>query len=197
MKTFRGIAREYRWLGLALLLAAATSAAITSCGGSGGSSDGALCQQCGDTDGPCQAKTSTETGVPGVIPGINNPEPCPTPPATLCVQRTLICRRKIDSAQQRCYPGNDATTQINVDTNFKCDGSRPGGTPGPVSTAATPTPTPNALCGNGVLDNLEDCDDTNLDGKRCGNFCASDDGILLCRNCRFDFSRCTGLGCPF
>jgi hypothetical protein len=92
MQTFQGIVREYRWLGLALLLAAAGGAAITSCGGSGGSSDGALCQQCGDTDGPCQ---------PTALIDPSSNKPCPNPtPATGCVERTLICRRKLDSAQQ-------------------------------------------------------------------------------------------------
>ena len=38
METFRVIVREYRWLGLALLLTASVSAAITSCGGGGGGS---------------------------------------------------------------------------------------------------------------------------------------------------------------
>ena len=193
MKTFQGIVREYRWLGLALLIAAVASTVITSCGGGGGSSDGALCQQCGETDGPCQATASIDARI------INDPAPCPSPePSPGCVERSLICRRKLDSAQQRCYPGNDATTQTNVDTNFKCDGSRPGGTARPVPTPATPTPTQTAasLCGNGILDGLEVCDDTNLGGKSCGNFCIGEGGTLRCTDaCRFDFLECTGLDC--
>jgi hypothetical protein len=188
MKTFRGIVHEYRWLGLALLLAAVASTVITSCGGGGGSSDGGLCQQCGDTDGPCQEKAPID-------PDSNKPCPNPTP-ATGCVDRTLICRRKLDSGQQRCYPANKEGT--GVDTDFKCDGSRPAGTPGPVSATASPTPTPTAdpaLCGNGVLDNLEVCDGIELGGKICGDFCTIEGGILLCINCRFNFSQCIGLDC--
>jgi hypothetical protein len=188
METFREIIREYRCLVLALLLTTVTSTGITSCGGGGGSSDGALCQQCGDTDGPCQATACID-------PNINEPAPCPTPATT----RNLICRRKSDSAQQRCYPANAAGTD--VDFNFRCDGSRPGSTPGPVQvtpTPATPVPTATAnaaLCGNGILDSLEVCDGLLLGGRTCGDFCDTADGTLICFRCQLDVSGCLGGGC--
>ena len=116
---YREIVREYRWLVLVVLLAAITSAVVTSCGGGGGSSDGALCQQCGDTDGPCQPTALVDLNA-------EKPVPCSTPPAaSSCETRQLICRRKIDSSQQRCFPANQAGTD--VESTFRCDGSRPGG----------------------------------------------------------------------
>jgi hypothetical protein len=190
--------RENRWLLLALLLISALGAAITSCGGGGGgSSDGELCQQCGDTDGPCQR-------IAFVIPGANEPEVCPTAPTTsaTCVPRTLICRRKSDSSQQRCYPGDPIGSD--VDFSFRCDGSRPGGTarPEPVTpTPATPVPTPtktpdpNAICGDGVIEGIEECDGINLDGNSCADFCADDTGTLSCSGCTFNFIGCLGGNC--
>jgi len=47
----------HKWMGAALLVVAACLAVVSSCGqgGGGGSSNGELCDQCGDTDGPCLA----------------------------------------------------------------------------------------------------------------------------------------------
>lgn len=141
METFQVTMREYRWLGLAVFFVAIASTLLVSCGegGSASSSDGALCQQCGASDGPCQDTAS-------IVPGADRPAPCPTPPSTnpACVERQLICRRKTDSAQQRCFPANGSGSD--VDFAFRCDGSRPGGTsrPDPVTpTPTTPTVTPS------------------------------------------------------
>lgn len=197
MASSREIIREYRWLLLALLLITGISSTLTSCGGSGdGSSNGELCQQCGDTDGPCQR-------IGFIVPGANKPEPCPTPPSTetACVPRSLICRRKSDSAQQRCFPGDPLGSD--VDFNFRCDGSRPGGTARPEPTVtptvvvptATKTPFAAAICGNGVIEGIESCDGLNLDGNTCGDFCTDDTGVLSCSSCQFNFLLCTGGGC--
>jgi hypothetical protein len=188
MESARVMLRENRWLLLALVLIAALGAGVTSCGGgSGGSSNGGPCQRIGF-----------------IVPGANEPEPCPTPPSTAatCVPRTLICRRKSDSSQQRCYPGDPIGSD--VDFSFRCDGSRPGGTarPEPVTpTPATPVPTPtatpdpNAICGNGIIEGIEECDGINLNGHSCGDFCADDTGTLSCSACQFNFVLCAGGSC--
>jgi hypothetical protein len=202
MSRTRLMAEQYRSLGLLLLLVAAVTATIVaSCGGGGGSSNGGLCEQCGvSPDGPCQTDAF-------VVPGATQPEPCPSPDSTNpngCVRRPLICRRKVDSAQQRCYP--KGLDRNNPDFNFHCDGSRPGGTalPEPTTTpvpsatltpVSTGTPVANQLCGNGTIEGTEECETGNLDGKSCFDFCDSDAGILLCINCFFNTSQCTGGNC--
>jgi hypothetical protein len=200
METFREMMRAYRWLLLALLSMAAATAVITSCGGGGssGGTDGALCQQCGDTDGLCQP-----TGL--IVPGANEPAPCPTPPEPeTCEARKLICRRKVDSAQRRCFPANESGTEVDFD--FRCDGSRPGATllpstatPSPATPVptVTKTPDPNAVCGNGEIEGIEQCDGINLNGEACGSFCQDPGGTLVCIGCVFDFSQCTGKPCAF
>jgi hypothetical protein len=185
---------RYRSLGLLLLLVAAVMATIVASCGGGGSSNGGLCEQCGGSDGPCQSSAF-------VVPGATRPEPCPTAGANLCVQRDLICRRKVDSAQQRCYPANQDGSE--VDFQFRCDGSRPGGTlvPAtltPTSTALTPTPAGTPVCGNGVLDPGEQCEIVGplFGGATCNDFCQSGFGTLICSGlCTIDTSACTG-PCP-
>jgi hypothetical protein len=118
------------WLILAVLLLAlgAGVTTIVSCGsGGGGSSDGGLCEQCGDDpDGPCQSSVEVE-------PGPNTPtcDDNGDPPCTV----TLHCFRKRDSAQRRCFPEHDLS--------FRCDGE-PADRSTPVPTA-TPTTTPSPI----------------------------------------------------
>lgn len=195
MTMFRTMAREYGWLLLLLLLATASATAIISCGsGGGGDSEGGLCDQCGDTDGPCISPAF-------IVPGANEPAPCPTAPlAETCVQRNLICRRGVDTAQQRCYPALEGSTD-QVDTFFRCKGTRPGATlrpatvtPSPATPAPTPSKTadPNALCGNGILEGLEQCELGNFDGETCGSQCDNGDatGSLQCVGCFINTSLC-------
>ncbi len=191
---------QYRSFGVLLLAVAGLRATIVaSCGGGGGSSNGGLCEQCGATDGPCQDSAFV---IPGS--GVRDAQPCPTASGNpnACIEVGLICRRKSDSAQQRCFP-KSATDPTKPDFNFRCDGSRPGDTavprltPTPVpSGAATATKTPIAgqVCGDGTVNGTEECETGNV-GMTCGNFCASDDGTLLCVGCFFNFSQCTGGGC--
>jgi hypothetical protein len=201
MERTRVSGNEY-WslVALLLLVAAVCVSAVTSCGG-GGSSNGGLCEQCGvSPDGPCQ-KTAF------VVPGATEPQPCPSVDSTNpngCVSVDLICRRKVDSAQQRCYPV-DTLDPKNPDFNFRCDGSRPGGTaiPRPTLTptaisspTSTKTPDASASCGDGIIEGLEDCDGDALDDKSCDDFCDSDAGTLVCAgDCAFDTSQCTGGNC--
>ncbi len=194
METFGINVREYRWLALVLLLAAATATGIISCGGgSSGGTDGELCDQCGQTDGPCISPAL-------IIPGANEPAPCPTAPLEeTCVARQLICRRGVDTAQQRCYPANASGTD--VDSGFRCKGTRPGSTLAP-STAtpspATPVPTPTktvdatAFCGDGRIQGLEECEGIDFDGESCGSICSNGDatGSLQCINCLFNTQLC-------
>lgn len=107
---------------------------ITSCGGGGeGSSNGDICEQCGDTDGPCNAAGATVTGNDRPT-GCGANDPC-------TVQ--LQCVRKVDSGQRRCFPVDPSTGSL--DLFYRCDGSRPAlvptSTPVP---SATPTPTATA-----------------------------------------------------
>lgn len=189
----------YWILGALLPLIAAVSASVIVSCGSGGSSNGGLCEQCGvSPDGPCQESVI-------VAPGPNAPvPPCsavPNPEATC--QVFLICRRKVDSAQQRCFArvggkGSDVNYQ------FRCDGSRPGGTiipttPTPTASSTpipTKTPDASAVCGNGIIEGVEDCDTGALDGNSCDDFCNTNAGTLLCTtSCTFDTSQCTGGNC--
>lgn len=196
METFGLMAREYRWLIFALLLASTSATLITSCGGSSGGTNGEICDQCGDTDGPCISPAF-------IVPGANQPEPCPTAPLPeTCVSRNLICRRGVDTAQQRCYPANSSGTD--VDASFKCKGTRPGPTLQPATltpTPATPVPSPTktfdsrAVCGDGVIQGLEDCESGDFAGKTCASICGSGSGFLQCVACTISTSECTG-NCP-
>jgi hypothetical protein len=192
MTTFAEMVRKYRWLLLVLFVASASATVIVSCGGGGGGSDGGLCDQCGDTDGPCISPAL-------VVPGAEEPQPCPTAPLTeTCVERNLICRRGVDTAQQRCYP---VDAQGNLDTRFRCKGVLPGPTLRPATVTpspATPVPTPsktpdfNAICGNGVIEGLETCDLADFGGESCASQCPNGDGTgrLQCVNCSIDTTLC-------
>lgn len=193
---------RYRSLGVLLLLITAMAATIVSSCGGGSGSNGDLCSQCGSSDGPCQS-----TGF--IVPGAGKPAPCPTAngsvpaPGPTCVERNLICRRKSNSAQQRCFPADD--TGLEVDFFFRCDGSRPGGTlvPStvtPTATGSTPTPAGTPVCGNGILDPGEQCEINLVDpfnGATCGDFCTNGTGgTLICTSiCTIDFSGCFGAPC--
>lgn len=176
-----------------LVLVALTAAVMSSCSGSDGDSNGALCEQCGVTDGPCQQNFT-------VVPGPDAPPPCDRPDAPNPCPVELICRRKADSSQQRCYPKDPASDDVNYD--FRCDGSRPGETPRPQPTVTvTPSPQPTAVaeCGNGVQEGDEECDGTDLNNAECSDFCDPPGGTLACRvngapnECEFNTEGCNGL----
>ena len=137
MARSRGSTRRYGVVGaLLLLIAGGGVLAVSSCGSGGGSdSNGELCQQCGQTDGPCQASVTVD--------GSNAAELCPAGETTCDVH--LDCFRKLGSAQRRCYPIDGVDF-----LQFRCDGERanrstvtpvPTLTPTPASTAPTTTPT--------------------------------------------------------
>src|SRR6266481_1844409 len=182
----------HRWIGAALLVVAACLAVVSSCGqgGGGGSSNGELCNQCGDTDGPCLATVQvTGNDADALCPALAMPTPCSI---------ELACLRKLNSAQRRCFPA-DFTLDF-----FKCDGSRANRqTETPTSTPTlTPTPTvtvtstaatatAGSTCGNGVVEGDEQCDGADLDLEDCGTLCDNGAGTLQCTaQCTFDFSRC-------
>ncbi|MCC6764697.1 MAG: hypothetical protein IT293_08545 [Deltaproteobacteria bacterium] len=194
-RTSGGI-EAYRSLGAALLVMAVLAVGvITSCGGGGGGSDGGLCDQCGESpDGPCVPSVT-------ISPGAGQPQCTQTvdPDTGTCVVQ-LTCRRKVDSGQRRCYPL--APGGADVDYQFRCDDSRPGGTPGPAPTF-TPTPAPTATvqqsCGNGTVEGTEECDG-GVGNETCGTRgCSPPGGSLSCSTftCKFDFSLCIsgGAGC--
>jgi hypothetical protein len=124
---------------MALGLVIAISVAMTSCG-SGGSSDGGLCSQCGnDPDGPCLPAVEVDRGPDAPFP-CNQPSDDTSP----CIVR-LGCFRKLGSAQRRCFPLVPLTD--NPQPAFECDGERanastpvPSSTP-TLTTSSTPQPT--------------------------------------------------------
>jgi len=124
------VAGDDYWILGALLLAvlAASTIAITSCG-SGGTSNGGLCEQCGQTDGPCQPSVTVSGSDAQVL--------CQSGETSCTVQ--LGCLRKLDSAQRRCFPLDAKFEQ------FRCDGARADrSTPGPTTTPV-PTVTPKSV----------------------------------------------------
>ncbi len=215
---------------LLALVALGGGVTISSCGsGGGGSSNGGLCEQCGDTDGPCQPTVT--------ISGSEATTLCPSGQTSCDV--ALACFRELSSSQRRCFPSAPEFER------FECDGERRGGptatrtptptvTPSdtvtptatgetPTATAETPTPTAATstpggaptptitstpatnLCGNGVLDDDEECDGKVIDNTgcfedvcTCEDFCADAGGSLSCNSdCTVNFSKCTAGDCSF
>lgn len=81
---------------------------------------------------------------------------------------------------------------------------RPSRTPAGTPTIGKPTKTPKpiatpggpAQCGNGRLEDGEDCDGSDLDSYTCGDFCFNEGGTLSCNaDCTFNLSACTGGFC--
>jgi len=214
----------YRYGVVAALLAMVALGSLltmSSCGSGGGSSNGGLCEQCGDTDGPCQDSVT--------VTGDDATALCNGQPSC---DVNLECFRGLSSAQRRCFP---ADAQF---ADFKCDGERPfrntptpvpsttptdtaatatptatvteggptatGSTPATTASAAalTPTPAPTAtpVCGNGILEDDEECDGNAIDNSgcdtdvcTCADFCDPDStGSLSCNaDCTLNFSHCT------
>jgi hypothetical protein len=185
------------WLLLSVVAVLAT-VIITSCGSGGGgsSSNGELCDQCGDDpDGPCREfviVTSPTPPAPTPIAGDANLK-CTEVQNDQCVVR-LTCRRKTDSGQRRCFPL--APGGADVDDQFRCDGSRPGGTPRPPELTPTPafttSPEPQT-CGNSVREGTEECDAPDFNGGTCASHnCGT--GTLGCTtDCTLNFINCTGI----
>jgi hypothetical protein len=213
MARARACGSSYGALAVVLLLVGAGSAILIASCGSGGSSNGGLCEQCGDTDGPCQPS------VP--VSGSDAQMLCPSGQTSCDVQ--LTCLRKLGSAQRCCFPADPQFDQ------FRCDGARANRsiptmtlsptttatpTPSPTSTSVTPTssttpagttsagtpgatlsptpvPTAAPACGNGVVEDFEECDGADLDEEDCDTLCDEGGGTLTCTaSCSFDFSRC-------
>jgi hypothetical protein len=132
-----GDRRELRSFAVVVILIGVVSAtAFVSCGsgGGGGDSNGDLCQQCGDSDGPCNVAGAT-------VPADDLTNGCPGGAAECHVD--LSCTRKVDSGQRRCFPIDPTTGQL--DFFFKCDGSRPIQSFAPTLTpTVTATPEPSA-----------------------------------------------------
>ena len=54
----------------------------------------------------------------------------------------------------------------------------------------------DAVCGNGILESGEECDSTDLDGKRCSDLEGFVSGVLSCTDsCTFDTSACSSQEC--
>jgi hypothetical protein len=135
-----GERREWRSFAVVMLVIAACCATVTSCGsgGKGASTNGNLCDQCGDTGGPCVSGTIDLTGDDRLDRCKNSTSSTDTK----CTVE-LRCVRKVDSGQRRCFPFDPTTGQI--DFFYECDGSRPVQSFAPTLTpTTTPTLTPVA-----------------------------------------------------
>ncbi len=106
--------------------------------------------------------------------------------------------RRCDPADEGCGDADGDTIPDRVDPDA---GPRPTQTPRPATPTPTgikPTPTATAtpgenLCGNGAVDEDEECDGSDLDDYTCYDLCDQEDegGTLRCNSdCTFDFSRC-------
>ena len=126
-------AREHLKLAVLLLgIATICAVGVMSCGdGGGGGSDGLLCSQCGDTDGPCVH------GTVSIPSGERTPSFCAPDSCNVF----LVCARKLDSSQRRCFPSKHEGVLGEVDLPFECDGARPNPkTATPIPMTITPTP---------------------------------------------------------
>jgi hypothetical protein len=199
-----------------LLLIGGGAFLVSSCGSGGGDSTGDLCEQCGQTDGPCQ---STVT-----VTGSDAAQLCPADQTTCDVH--LDCFRKLGSAQRRCFPIDGVDF-----LQFRCDGERanratasptptPTLSPTPTRSAtpassssssaspaasgsagltatplatgtplpsSTPAPTPAAVCGNGVVEGNEECDGADLADEDCFALCDDGEGTLMCNSASCTF----------
>jgi len=109
--------------------------------------------------------------------------------------------RRCDPDRQDCDDDDEDTipNEVDPDERGATPTPRPSGTPTATRTTAPAVPTPTAtaspasLCGNGEIDEDEQCDGTDLDDSTCFDLCDQDDegGTLRCTaNCTFDFSGC-------
>ena len=83
--------------------------------------------------------------------------------------------------------------------------ARPGETatptpPPPPTRTETPSPQPTAtpFCGNGIVEDGEECDGTDFDDNTCDDLCfdADPNGTLACTDrCTIDFTGCRGTDC--
>jgi hypothetical protein len=109
--------------------------------------------------------------------------------------------RKLDHPYCGALRATPVATPMEVATPTPTGPTR---TPQPGETAtptprATPKPEPTAtpVCGNGVIDDGEECDGDLLDDNTCEDLCSESapDGVLTCTDCRFDFIGCGGVDC--
>jgi hypothetical protein len=75
-------------------------------------------------------------------------------------------------------------------------------TPTPTPTVTTPAPKPTPVCGDGDIEDPEECDPKEADADTdCASFCdenaqEQNDGTVQCTTqCKLDFSNCTGVDC--
>ena len=72
-------------------------------------------------------------------------------------------------------------------------GPDPTATSGP-DTTTTSTTGPAIVCGDGMIEGMEECEGADLDGQTCMTLGFSG-GTLACANCQFDKTQCTSEGC--
>ena len=131
----------------------------------------------------CLQPTPATTSGGGATPATPGPTPTGsvgTPHATPTGAPTIAGRTPAPTRTPTAAPTRTATP------------ATPGGT-------RTPTPVrtpPPAICGDGIVEDGEDCDGTNLDGFTCDDFCIGATGTLTCTSdCFFSVASCSGVGC--
>jgi len=156
--TDAGGRRYGTWILLLAVLWIGCAMTFASCG-SDGSSDGSLCSQCGTTDGSCISPhfvTDQSPDSEKLLCNVAAGDETFGPPCSVA----LLCLRKLDSAQRRCFPATETDATVAA-AAFQCDGSRPN--------------TEVRVCGNGTTESGEECDDGNTTaGDGCDEECQSE-----------------------
>lgn len=123
---------------------------------------------------------------------VSTPAPLATPTDTAAATPTPRPTATPVGPTRTAQPGETATvTPLATST--------PTRTPTPTRTVLpTPQPTSTPFCGNGVVDDGEECDGTEFDDNTCEDLCFESDpaGTLGCTaRCRIDFTDCRGVDC--
>lgn len=120
------------------------------------------------------------------------PSPAASASRTPAAPRTPLATSTATGPTRTALPGETATPTATITA-----GPQPTATPTAKATTK-PQPTATPFCGNGVLEDGEECDGADFDGDTCDDLCfeSSPTGTLACtRRCTIDFSGCKGVDC--
>ena len=142
----------------------------------------AMCKACGGADGLCGGGDDlvpSQLGFPATCPDVDVPggDACGGPVATL--DDLVACVACLTAFKSEC------TDRIAI-PNLRgyapeCNLQANGPTPTPTAGGATPQPTPTPVCGNGVKETGEDCDDGNtVNCDACPKDCKTSHAPVQC-----------------